>query len=65
METPIVYPRWIHHATENSFVVESEEQAKPHYARGYQPWPVKESEPAKEPEVVKEPEPVQFTKRKK
>ena len=64
MEDLIVYPRWIHHATEKPFVVESEEQAKPHYARGFQPWPVKESEPVVEVKV-KEEEPVQFTKRKK
>lgn len=37
---PIVYPRWLSHLVEDRVYVQSEEDAAPYYAEGYEPWPV-------------------------
>ncbi len=39
-DTPITYPRWLSHATKDPVYVKSEEEAIPHYEKGYKPWPV-------------------------
>ena len=37
---PIVYPRWLSHLVKDRVYVQSEEDAAPYYAEGYEPWPI-------------------------